>query len=179
MTTAEITNIAAVLVSPVVAVLITLWLDGRRKDREQKITVLRLLLATRRFPGDPNYQTAVNLIPVEFGRSKSVMSAYKDFIKSVAPGSATDSSVTMTRLIYEVAKRSGFAIRETDIQTDAYASQGWVDRDNLYLDSLKAQRDINTTLLLQARLMTGAPLLPQEREFLGLPPSGHTEIPNA
>src|SRR3546814_5318903 len=52
VTTSEILTLIAVIVGPIVAVVITLWVDGRRRDREQKIIVLRLLLATRHIPAD-------------------------------------------------------------------------------------------------------------------------------
>src|SRR3546814_19133659 len=66
VTRSEILTLIAVIVGPIVAVVITLWVDGRRRDREQKIIVLRLLLATRHIPADPRFLTAINLIPVEF-----------------------------------------------------------------------------------------------------------------
>src|SRR3546814_1173640 len=82
VTRSEILTLIAVIVGPIVAVVITLWVDGRRRDREQKIIVLRLLLATRHIPADPSFLTAINLIPVEFNARRDVMQAYNEFIEA-------------------------------------------------------------------------------------------------
>src|SRR3546814_20385923 len=81
VTTSEILTLIAVIVGPIVAVVITLWVDGRRRDREQKIIVLRLLLATRHIPADTSFLTAINLIPVEFNARRDVMQDYNEFIE--------------------------------------------------------------------------------------------------
>jgi len=163
VTTSEILTLIAVIVGPIVAVVITLWVDGRRRDREQKIIVLRLLLATRHIPADPSFLTAINLIPVEFNARRDVMQAYNEFIEATrqrADGVNDDviqlnSSTKLTRLVFEVARSLRFKLRETDIQTSAYASDGWRIRDNLAQDSQQAMRDIANILWLQTRLLAG------------------------
>ena len=48
-----------------------------------------------------------------------------------------------------------FNIAETDIQTTAYAADGWITRDNLAIDSQKAMRNIADILWIQTRLLGG------------------------
>jgi hypothetical protein len=66
-------TLAAILLGPIVAVAITLWIEGRRRQRDTRMIVLRQLMATRHLPGDPMYSAAVNLIPVEFNDEAEVM----------------------------------------------------------------------------------------------------------
>jgi len=176
MTTTEIINLVGIIVGPIVAVLITLFVDGRRRDREQKLVVLRLLLATRHLPADPNYSTAINLIPVEFSKSRPVMTAYKEFIEAASTPSTPETQASVwanigtknTRLIFEIARFLGFPLRETDLQTQAYSSSGWGERDRLFLDSQRAGRDLVNVLLLHARIAAGAPLNEHELALLNL-----------
>ncbi len=169
-------TLVGIVLGPILAVLISLWLEGRRRDRDQKIIILRLLLTTRHLVGDPSYSAAINLIPIEFAGNRSVQTAYREFIEA-AHADITDenrqkvaerAAVKQTKLIYAIAKSMKFNIAETDIQTTAYAAEGWIARDNLGLDSQKAMRDIATQLMLQSRIISGAVLTPQERHFLGL-----------
>lgn len=84
MTLNEILTLVGVVASPVVAVGITLWIEGRRRDRDGKMIVVRALLATRHLPGDSNYSTAINLIPAEFHNKATVMAAYKEYHRKSA-----------------------------------------------------------------------------------------------
>jgi hypothetical protein len=91
------------------------------------------------------------------------MAAYKEFIEasSARPAAGQEqvaARITNTksvRLIYEVSRCIGFDIRETDIEYSGYTSTGWVNRDELALDSQKAMRDIANILWIQTRLLAG------------------------
>ncbi|MGJ3648785.1 DUF6680 family protein [Sphingomonas sp. GlSt437] len=170
-------NFLGLLLGPVVAVLVTLWIDSRRRRYERKITILRTFLATRHLPADPNFSTAINLVPIEFAKSVAVQQAYREFVDAAnaiptpenQQAIGNNVATKITRLVYEIARDVGLQIRETDLQTQAYSSSGSSYRDALLQDSQRAMRDIATTLHLQARLMTGAPLHPNEKQALGLP----------
>ena len=156
-------TLIGVFLGPITAVAITLWVDGRRRDRDQKLTILRMLLTTRHVPSDPAYQVAVNLIPAEFGRHRPVMEAYQQFSDAVAvqPDGRNDELIAQntatksTRLIFEISKVLEFDIRETDIQTRGYISRGWAKREETLIDSQKAMRDIANILTIQTRLIAG------------------------
>jgi hypothetical protein len=161
MTLIEALTVAGLIIGPVAAVGITLWVETRRRKREQRIVVLRHLIATRHFPSDPGFLAAINLIPVEFNDSPRVLIAYREFIEAVGVrlDSVNDemilrrSATNLTRLIYEISRSLGFGLRETDIQTTAYASEGWVKREALLQDSQQAMRDIAGILAIQTKLM--------------------------
>jgi hypothetical protein len=176
----ELLTLVGIIIGPIVAVMITLWVDGRRRDRDQKLTVLRMLLTTRHVPADPAYQVAVNLIPAEFGKSRPVMEAYKEFTDAVSVqlDGVNDEMILRntgtksTRLIYEIARELNFDIRETDIQTRGYVSKGWADRENTAVDSQRAMRDIANILTIQTRLLANQPLSENERRYIGITEQG-------
>lgn len=70
----------AAFVGPVVAVGITLWLQGRDRSRDRKELLLRQMVATRLNPADPVFNVAIALIPVEFRHEQTVLTAHKDFL---------------------------------------------------------------------------------------------------
>jgi regulator of protease activity HflC (stomatin/prohibitin superfamily) len=156
-------TLLAIVIGPLVAVGITLWIESRSRKHDQRVVVLRLLIATRHVPADPGFLAAINLIPIEFNDVPAVITAYNEFI--VASGVKLDghsdeqilqnTATKLTRLIFEISRSLGFKLRETDIQTTAYASDGWVKRDLLTMDSQRAMRDIANILWSQTRLMRG------------------------
>jgi len=102
------------------------------------------------------------MIPVEFADTPKVLTAHREFIQAAyAKGGASDEELNQTRaikqvrLIYEMAHSLGFKIRETDLQTEAYAAEGFVQRDLLMLDAHRAWRDIANILWMQTRLAAG------------------------
>ena len=51
-----------------------------------------------------------------------------------------------TALIFQILRSLGFDLSETDIQTSAYISEGYMQIDNMYLYSLQAMGDIATEM---------------------------------
>jgi hypothetical protein len=108
------------------------------------------------------------------------MEAYKEFIEAAYARPAADQEqaaarVTATksvRLIYEVSRCMGFGIRETDIEYSGYTSTGWVNRDEMALDSQRAMRDIANILWVQTRLLGG-------ETWDNIQASAQTKLPDA
>ena len=144
------------VLSPIVAVLITLWVEGRRRDREGKMAVVRMLMATRHLPSDPSYSTAINLLRVEFADCRPVMNAYREYHRNIRreqPGTMEgvvmldqDISGSQTKLLSAVMNAVGMKVSEVDLSIEAYAAAGFIARDNLYLASLAAQSRIAEAL---------------------------------
>lgn len=141
-------TLAGVVLSPIVAVGITLWIEGRRRDREGKMVVVRAMLATRHLNGDPNWSTAVNLIRAEFSNCPGVMAAFHSYGRAVRQRPATDEArmvssqelaTAQVKLVSAVLAAVGMNVSEADLAIDAYAAEGMIIRDNLYLASLDAQ----------------------------------------
>lgn len=156
MTLNEALTFIGLFTSPIVAVGITLWIEGRRRDREGKMVIVRALLATRHMPSDPNYSTAINLIRAEFANCPAVMIAFKEYHQTISkePSTtpegiareATELGRVQTKLISAVLGAVGINSSEADLATDAYAARAFIERDNLYLRSLAAQERIASAL---------------------------------
>jgi hypothetical protein len=86
------------------------------------------------------------------------MQAWEAYIEAVRyqPAEADRSShdevlgARQTTLIFRIMRTVGFQLSESDIRIGAYASQGQVWRENLYLDHLAATREIAEALKAQA-----------------------------
>lgn len=152
----EYVNLIAILVGPVIAVGITLWVEARRARRDSQMVVIRLLMATRHLPSDPSYSTAINLIPVEFFDKPNVMEAYNAYQAAISQARPVlqddvvrqDQEVArkQTKLISAVLECIGMRVSEADLAAQPYAASGMIARDNLYLESLIAQKRIAEAL---------------------------------
>ena len=139
-------TLVGVIAGPIVAVLLTLWIEGRRRDHDQRVQVLKALLTTRHLPGDPAYSVAINMIPVEFNKSAAVMAAWHSYMEAVRYRPSDENAdehfkVTMTKqtkLIFQVMRELGFKLAETDIQTTAYAADGFIQRDNVFIEAWRS-----------------------------------------
>lgn len=159
-------TLAAIILGPIIAVGITLWIEGRRRMRDSRMIVLRQLMATRHLPGDPLYSLAVNLIPVEFNDERSVMAAHKAYHEALrASAAAPDDQKRQaleflvsrqTKMIYAIMQSLGLHASEADIPMEAYAAQGMVDRNALYLKSLEGMVRIADALEAQTRMIANA-----------------------
>ena len=142
----ELVTLVGIIAGPIVAVLVTLWIEGSRRKKEQQVQTLRMLLSTRHLAADPAYSTAINLIPIEFNDCTKVMASWREYIRHVRvtpmpEGAAMHHQDTMakqTTLIFEMMREIGFELKETDIQTSAYASNAFIDRDIISLDAWKS-----------------------------------------
>jgi hypothetical protein len=139
-------TLLGVIAGPIAAVVISLWVERRRRTREQRLQVLRTLLNTRHLPADPGWSGAINLVPVEFNDCSSVMEAWKAYIDCVRYEASPENVHThyeemiakQTTLIFRITRELGFSLPESDIRSSAYASRGFIERDDLYLNALRA-----------------------------------------
>jgi hypothetical protein len=167
----EWVSLVGLFLGPIVAVLVTLYIEGRRRTRDQHIQIMRMLLSTRHLAGDPLYSVAINLIPIEFNDSKPIMAAWRTYIEAVRFKPTEDNAEEhnrlllskQTKLIFELLKHLKFDLPETDIQTSAYAADAFIQRDNILLGSQIAMADIANSLRRQTDFLQGVPQQPVER----------------
>lgn len=136
--------IVATLVSPAIAVAITLAYEAYRRGREERLQLLRALLVTRLHPGDPNFVMAMNAIPLAFN-SKKVVATYNDCISHLNSAEPTDegrrekhleeSGRKLSTMIYNIMINLGFRTTEADVQRAGYISRAFTARERLLLDS--------------------------------------------
>jgi hypothetical protein len=167
-------TLIAIVLGPITAVGVTLWIEKTRRVRERRLYVTRMLLMTRHLPADPQYNAAINLIPVEFHDQPKVIEAWRTYHERVRehvdPSLQADHqrrlSAAQSGMIFEILRSAGLTnLSEGDIQTQAYVSQGFVDRDTLYVDSLRALSAIAATMEKQRQLT--------QRIVEALPPRPH------
>ena len=137
---ALIATVFAILAGPIIAVVITRWLDDRRFNKARRWDIMRELMRHRRDLLNPHFVGALNLIAVEFSKDKKVTEAWKKLLvelSEVLPKELSEERSTaqykkiheaQTRLLSAVAENLGLNIEQFDIQ-EAYAPQGWFNVD--------------------------------------------------
>lgn len=151
-------TLLAIVLGPTIGVVITLWVERSRRTKERRLQIVRMLLATRHMPADAQYNVAVNLIPADFNNQPAVMGAWRRYHEIVrervdVPDHEKRLNAGQSAMIFQVIRSAGLQFSESDIQAQAYVSEGFVTRDNLYLDSLRAMPELAATLKKQHELM--------------------------
>jgi len=134
----------ATFAGPVAAVAITLWHQSRTASRERKTQLLRQLIFGRHLPGDVNYSLALTMIPIEFAHRSQVMEKYRavraDLDDSQGRTIASPETVDkLVDLIVSMSKDLGYKFDHSAMRATGFVSRGLLERDNLYLESLRAQ----------------------------------------
>lgn len=145
MWTHTIAIMLATIVGPLAAVGITLWHQSVTKRRDQRLVLLRMLSATRGLPGDFNHSAALTLVPVEFADSADVMSKHKLYLEEIskkdANGNLENPTETVNKyhdLLQSIFEFLGYKFNHEAVRNQGVLTQGFIDRDNLYLDSLRS-----------------------------------------
>lgn len=145
MTLYEGLTILAILVGPIVAVFLTLWIEGRRTRSDAKRAILQTLLTTRGRYADPSYSWAIRAARLEFADAAQVIKALDDYLNQVRitpPADAVESHIQQSErregiLISEMLKNLGY-VGLTSQQIESYTAQGLVERERLMTDALRA-----------------------------------------
>lgn len=156
---------AAIIIGPIVAVGITLWNEDRRRKREARTQILKMLLNTWGVPSDPAFTVGMNMIMVEFNDRPKIMAARRAYVDQAwntptaenVAAHDTQMSAKLSNLIHEITKELGFDIPESDIKTQTYIAKGYVDNAILQRDSLLATCSIAESLKEQTGLLKGQP----------------------
>ena len=154
----ELITLVGIIIGPISAVLITIAAEARRRRRDQRMQVLRGLIAALKAPGDAIWTVAINSVLLEFHDHKDVMHARREYLKlandRAIPGQEQSYGdrmlVKQIALVYTIAKTLGFRISEGDLRTEVYLSEGLAKRDELLLDSWRAMRDTATAVARSA-----------------------------
>ncbi|MGH6790297.1 MAG: DUF6680 family protein [Pseudolabrys sp.] len=138
--------VLATIIGPVSAVFITRWNDHRREDRNRRLHVYRVLMATRRSNISEDHVAAINLVEVEFHGVTPVIeawSAYLTHLNTPSPSNATEAQhgqwnerrgELLAILLVKIAAHLGITKGEIEILHGGYAPQGWATRDQRLVD---------------------------------------------
>lgn len=135
-----IATIIAVLVGPVLAVLITRWVDNRRAKHDRQWDIFRTLMQHRRTSMNFEFVGALNLVEVEFANSADVVVAWKDLLgkfelmANASPEQlgnlGVERSQAQARLLNAIARKLGLEIEQLDIFFGGYSPKGWFDLES-------------------------------------------------
>ncbi|GAA4943851.1 hypothetical protein GCM10023314_16110 [Algibacter agarivorans] len=119
-----IVSIIAILVSPLIAVQVTRYLDEKKAEKTRQMEIYRVLMGQRGLlPRTDEYLIALNQIVVVFHKAQSVLTAYKELYKSTAPNSPelSDSGRYLIILLRKMAEHLNIDNLQ-DLDIDNYYS---------------------------------------------------------
>ena len=134
-------TVLAILVSPLLAVQVTQWLNTIKEQKARRIDIFARLMATRATRTSPAHVEALNRIDTEFysrkGKFKPVINAwriYHDHLNDPKMRGNTDDSEwklwtekgsdLYTALLYEMSRALGYDFDEVAIKRGHYYPQG-------------------------------------------------------
>lgn len=117
-------EIVAVLLSPVIAVVVTLWYQSRKEKRDTKRWLFSTLIATRHSPLTEESVRALNMIDVVFFDSPPVRKLWREYFDMLcnegfnnAVGVGARSKKNL-ELITEMAKALGYGKEISHLDVD-------------------------------------------------------------
>jgi hypothetical protein len=154
-----VATVVALLIGPVLAVLVTRWIDSERLTQTRRMDVFRVLMRTRRMRLTPEHVGALNLVEIEFHSETAVIDAWKAYwahLHRTMPPNENEQGqlfrerdALLTKLLHAIATSLKFNIEQLDIFEGGYIPQGWLDDEQnqrvlraLLLDILSGKRGI-------------------------------------
>jgi hypothetical protein len=133
--------VVATFVGPIAAVVISLELDSRARQRERRISVLNGLLQGRASMLGPLWTQSILQVPLEFRKDDAVMSRWEEFY-TAAQNNTANETVT-NDLIKAILKTVGFADRPAgQIVRSGYRSNGLELVEKLQKEALEALPEV-------------------------------------
>jgi hypothetical protein len=180
-------TLVALFVGPILAVLVTRWVDERRLKQTRRMEIFRVLMRTRRMRLNPDHVGALNLVEIEFHSEKAVIDAWKAYwahLNKAVPSNLSDQQqqqllrdrdALLTKLLHAVATALHFDIEQLDIFEGGYAPQAWLDDEQ----SLKLLRILLLDVLAGKRGIPVVPLSLSVQNNPYPPPPDETPPPTA
>lgn len=138
MDTKDWLTIVATLLSPLIAVQVSVYLQHRKEKREQRFQVFRTLMATRAANLNPAHVEALNMIDVAYygadRKSKAVVEACKVYIEHhnrplSQEGWGMRREELLVDLLQKMANCLGYDFDKVSIQRTSYFPRGFGDTD--------------------------------------------------
>lgn len=124
-------NIVAIILSPIFAVIITMWLTTRNEKRKEKMEVFKQLMIARAISGNYDYVKTLNSLDVIFADSPKVRQAWKELYEEYAKSNIDHIAILSkrTKLIETIAQDLGYddKIAWNEIITNPYIPNWLVD----------------------------------------------------
>lgn len=160
----EWVNVVAILLSPVIAVLVTLWYQQRKEKRDLKRWILQTLITNRETPIMPDNVRALNLVELAFHDSEKVRALWGELFQLFEDQTANSSEGAEKRrkknleLIVEMAKILGYGKVITAFNADRrYFPTGMAEQ-------LNKQNELLDELLRVLKASEGIQFVPKSSE---------------
>ena len=167
-------DIAAILLSPVIAVLVTLWYQSRKEKRDLKRWVFNTLMATRHSPITDETVRALNMIDVVFHKAPRIRQLWHHYFDMLTNEGLNNSQGWSQRskknleMITAIAADLGYGRSITHLDVDRVYYPVGLGRQ------AERANEISTELLRVLRNSQGIVVAPREQQA-SLPP-GHDSI---
>jgi hypothetical protein len=133
-------TLAAIVVGPILAVVVSQLRDDRRNAADRRLKVFRDLLQTRGLRLDPVHVGALNLVDLEFYRFPDVRSSYANYISHLnSPMPPVDEQGRYFSQRYDIflnllaamAKSLKFDFDKRELERNSYVPVAWDDQQEL------------------------------------------------
>lgn len=120
----EIINLLALLFSPLIAVLVSVFLQSKQAKNGEKKTIFSTLIATRHSPINDQTVRALNMIDVVFYKNKNVRKLWREYYDMLHNAGLNNELGYKTRqtknleLITEMAKDLGYSKEITALDVE-------------------------------------------------------------
>ena len=134
MTGAEIVLTVAVIAGPLLAVVVTRYMESWRLQREHRMYVFRALMRTRRGTArwSVDHVAALNLIEIEFRDDKAVQDVWKEHFKNLHSPDGQNPQIvaialekSLAKLLQVISRNLGYNIEGLEIFGGGYTPQSW------------------------------------------------------
>lgn len=144
--TLEALNLVGLFTGPIVAVVIAAVWEKVRRNRDQKLNVVRMFFNARATPGNAEYTVALNLTRIEFSKSSKVMAAWRAYMECVNkqglangdPNHIRDAVALQSLLLKEMMVALGYKVTEAELTTQAYVARGYMQQQERIERALEA-----------------------------------------
>jgi hypothetical protein len=173
--------ILATILSPLIAVRVTEYLNRGRQSRDEQLRIFRTLMTTRASTLDVAHVQALNTIDVAFNGKSSKLEAvrrqWKQYLDHLNDKNYPQEQWEAKRrellveLLDTMGRHLGFDFDKTHIKTQSYYPQGYGDREN---DQVRLRQAL-------LEVLAGKRTIPMRvANFseinMGSPPSDNTKI---
>lgn len=153
--------VAATLVGPIIAVIITIVAERLRSTRQSRLNIIQTILNHRQTPANDQYQWAIMAVAIEYRKDKEVMAAHLAYMRHVGLPITPETAVahdkqtseklsTLMKLLFD---RVGSKMSEADIDSLSYYTVGAGKRDELVANALTGIVRVADTLENQMKLL--------------------------
>jgi hypothetical protein len=148
--------IGAVILGPILAVQAQKWIEEWKQAKGRKLSVFKILMATRGTPVSPRHVEALNVIDLEFSdrkpKEKAVLEAWKVYHSHLydVPRDYADPAYQskqevwdagrkecLVNLLFAMSQALGYSFDEVQLKKGAYVPQAHADLETeLFLGSV-------------------------------------------